>query len=235
MEDIIRQVRQEMLKRADPAKQLSGQRFFREPVRMYGIGATGIREVARDLRTLLSGFSREQRYGVCEALWQSGMFEETIVACEWSYAVRTLFQAEDLLLFERWIDRYVTNWASCDTLCNHTVGSLLERYPAETAALKRWALSGNRWMRRAAAVSLIIPARKGLFHETVLDIAALLLEDTDDMVQKGYGWMLKAASQADQPLVFGFVMRNRGKMPRTALRYALEKMPPVLRREAMAR
>jgi len=54
-------------------------------------------------------------------------------------------------------------------------------------------------------------------------------------VQKGYGWMLKAASEAHQQEVFNFVMRNKTRMPRTALRYAIEKMPPELRSQAMAR
>ena len=57
--------------------------------------------------------------------------------------------------------------------------------------------------------------------------------DRDDMVQKGYGWMLKAASQAHQEEVFSYVMQHKAVMPRTALRYAIEKMPPLLRAQAM--
>ena len=54
-------------------------------------------------------------------------------------------------------------------------------------------------------------------------------------MQKGYGWMLKAASQSYQKAVFDYVMRNRCNMPRTALRYAIEKMPAEMRQEAMAK
>lgn len=60
-----------------------------------------------------------------------------------------------------------------------------------------------------------------------------MLLDKDDLVQKGYGWMLKAASEAHQKEVFGYVMKNKGNMPRTALRYAIEKMPKELRAKAM--
>ncbi len=56
----------------------------------------------------------------------------------------------------------------------------------------------------------------------------------DDLVQKGYGWMLKDASVYYQKEVFDFIMRNKNKMPRTALRYAIEKMPQSLRKKAMA-
>jgi 3-methyladenine DNA glycosylase AlkD len=101
--------------------------------------------------------------------------------------------------------------------------------------LKRWTKSKNRWMRRASAVSLIIPAKKGKFLKDIFEISDTLLEDKEDMVQKGYGWMLKVVSQAHQKEVFDYVMKNKAKMPRTALRYAIEKMPKSLKVKAMAK
>jgi 3-methyladenine DNA glycosylase AlkD len=88
-------------------------------------------------------------------------------------------------------------------------------------------------MRRASAVSLIIPARKGKFLNDILEIADILLLDKDDLVQKGYGWMLKAASKSHQQEIFNFVIKNKSIMPRTSLRYAIEKMPKELKRKAM--
>lgn len=129
--------------------------------------------------------------------------------------------------------QYVSNWASCDTLCNHTVGGFLEDYPQFIPRLRDWARSENRWLRRAAAVSLIVPARRGLFLEDIFAIADILLMDEDDLVRKGYGWMLKAASQAHLNEVFDFVMKHKTIMPRTALRYAIEKMPEEMRKRAM--
>ena len=88
-------------------------------------------------------------------------------------------------------------------------------------------------MKRASAVSLIIPAGKGLFLDIIFEIADNLLLDKDDLVQKGYGWMLKAASKSHQQEVFDFVMKNKSIMPRTSLRYAIEKMPNEMRKQAM--
>jgi len=133
------------------------------------------------------------------------------------------------------VDKYVSNWASCDTFCNHTIGVFVEMYPDYISRFKKWTKSKNRWLRRAAAVSLIVPARKGKFLKEILMIANLLLEDKDDLVQKGYGWALKVASQKHQAVVFGFVMKNKTRMPRTALRYAIEKMPQDLKKRAMAK
>ena len=108
-------------------------------------------------------------------------------------------------------------------------------YPEFLSKLKKFTNSENRWMRRAAAVSLIVPARKGRFLDEIFEIADGLLTDEDDLVQKGYGWLLKVASQAHQQEVFDYVMRNRTIMPRTALRYAIEKMPKELKVKAMAK
>jgi 3-methyladenine DNA glycosylase AlkD len=69
----------------------------------------------------------------------------------------------------------------------------------------------------------------------VFEIADILLLDKDDMVQKGYGWMLKVASNHEPNKVFEYVMRHKREMPRTALRYAIEKLSPDLRKQAMAK
>jgi 3-methyladenine DNA glycosylase AlkD len=60
-----------------------------------------------------------------------------------------------------------------------------------------------------------------------------LLLDADDLVQKGYGWMLKSASQLHQKEIFDYIMKKKDVMPRTALRYAIEKMPLELKEKAM--
>jgi 3-methyladenine DNA glycosylase AlkD len=108
-------------------------------------------------------------------------------------------------------------------------------YPEFLSCLKKWAGSDNRWVRRASAVSLIVPARKGKFLKDIFEIADTLHADKEDMVQKGYGWMLKAASQAHQKEVFDYVIGRKATMPRTSLRYAIEKMPQELKAKAMAK
>jgi 3-methyladenine DNA glycosylase AlkD len=99
---------------------------------------------------------------------------------------------------------------------------MLMLHPQLIEKVKLWAKSNSQWVRRATAVSFSVPARKGLFHNHILDIATILLTNYDDMVQKGYGWILKATSQSNQELVFHFVMSKKAKMPRTALRYTIE-------------
>ena len=111
--------------------------------------------------------------------------------------------------------------------------TLIQKYPEIVGEMKSWAISENRWLKRASAVSLIVPAKKGLFLQDALEICDLLLTDGDDMVQKGYGWLLKEESRKHQKKVFNYVIMNRKIMPRTALRYAIELMPKELKAEAM--
>ena len=99
--------------------------------------------------------------------------------------------------------------------------------------VKSWAKSRNRWLKRAAAVSLIVPAKKGRFLQDAFEICDVLLADEDDMVQKGYGWLLKEESRRHQKEVFEYVVKNKAAMPRTALRYAIELMPKELKLQAM--
>ena len=127
----------------------------------------------------------------------------------------------------------VNDWAACDHLCTGPMGNLVRQYPDMSSKMRPWTRSKNRWLRRAAAVSLIVPVRDRLLLEEVFRTAGALLEDRDDMVQKGYGWMLKEASNVFPDELFEYVMNSRNRMPRTALRYAIEKYPANLRRKAM--
>ena len=230
---IISSVREELIRNSDDKTKKSGEGFFKEPVKLYGVKSSVVHKISIGSFKKLPDKNKETVFGLCELLWQSGMMEESFIACNWSYSVRKQFIPADFIVFRGWVEKYVTNWASCDTFCNHTVGEFVEIYPEFIEGLKQWTSSNNRWMKRASSVSLIISARKGLFLKEIFQIADNLLTDNDDMVQKGYGWMLKAASQAHQKEVYDYVMSKKTTMPRTAFRYAIEKMPPELRSTAM--
>jgi 3-methyladenine DNA glycosylase AlkD len=233
MNEIIEKLRKELIENSDEQLQQSNQHFFKEYIRCYGMKSATLVQIGKEYFKTIKDAPKADIFDLCGELWQSGIIEEAGVACNWSYYICKKYEPGDLKIFEGWIDSYVNNWASCDTLCNHTVGTFLEMYPGYITELKRWAQSPNRWMRRASAVSLIIPARHGMFLNDIFEIADLLLLDGDDMVQKGYGWMLKATSQSHQKEVFDYVMSKKAIMPRTALRYAIEKMPAELKILAM--
>ena len=127
------------------------------------------------------------------------------------------------------------SWGSCDDFCTHAFGCLLSSFPVHLPRLDRWAQAGNRWLRRAAAVVLTYSVRRKVQVQTAFHLADLLLTDTDDLVQKGYGWLLKETSNAEPRQVFDYVMQNKAAVPRTALRYAIEKLPLAWRKRAMSK
>ena len=233
MDTIISEIRNELQKNIDLKTQESSRKFFKEEIQSYGVKSVFVSKMSKDYFKSIKNNSKEEIFGLCEQLWKSQTLEESFIACNWSYFVHKEYQPNDFKVFEKWISNYVNNWASCDTLCNHTVGEFIEMYPEYVSRLKEMAKSENRWMRRASAVSLIIPAKKGLFLQDIFEIADMLLMDKDDLVQKGYGWMLKVACQKHQQDVFDYIIRNKSIMPRTALRYAIEKMPEDMKKAAM--
>ncbi|RJQ58599.1 MAG: DNA alkylation repair protein [Desulfobacteraceae bacterium] len=232
-DDILMCIRRELKQHIDPGMAASGERFFKEKVTFYGVKTAVVAKIAKNHFKTLKGRSRQDVFALCEALFQSDYNEEAWIACEWAHGLRRQYQPDDFQTFEGWMNSYINNWAKCDTLCNHAIGAFVDQYPQFIEKLKGWTKSKNRWMRRGAAVSLIVPARRGKFLPDIFEIADMLLKDEDDLVRKGYGWMLKAASQAHQKEVFDYVVKNKRQMPRTALRYAIEKMPQDLKKEAM--
>lgn len=80
---------------------------------------------------------------------------------------------------------------------------------------------------------LIYPNRKNKYIDEAFEIADILFNDEDDLVQKGYGWMLKEISNLHPQKVFEYVMARKKNMPRTALRYAIEKLPENYKIKAM--
>ena len=235
MDSVITAIHKDFERHSDKRTGEIGQTFFKETVKFYGVKNAIVKKIGKDHFKSIKNRSKAEIFNLCETLWKSGYIEESFIACEWSYSLHKQYEPADFNIFEKWVDSYVSNWASCDTLCNHTIGEFIEMYPEHLSRLKIIAKSKNRWMRRAAAVSLIVPAKKGKFLKDILEIADILLLDKDDLVQKGYGWMLKAASQSHQREIFNYIMKSKSEMPRTALRYAIEKMPKELKAAAMER
>jgi 3-methyladenine DNA glycosylase AlkD len=225
MNAIIRRIGSELDASADAATKAGTQRFFKEPVVCHGVKSAGVVKIARNGWKEVRGLDKAALFALCEELYRTGSCEEAFIAADWVPRLADRFERGDLKTFTRWIEKYIDNWAKCDTLCNHAVGDFVEKYPDSVGEIIGWGRSKNRWLKRAAAVSLIIPAKRGRFLDEAFAVADLLLSDPDDMVQKGYGWLLKEASRLHQKEVFAYVVRHRAAMPRTALRYAIADFP----------
>jgi len=233
MNSILAQIREELQANTDPQTQKSFQRFFKEQVKYYGVKTGTVGKIAKKYWKQVKSLGKPAIFKLCEELFRSDYTEEAFIVAFWLPNYMGNLEPGDLATFQEWIERYINNWAKCDSFCNHTVGDLIQKYPQTLTEVKTWAKSKNRWLKRASAVSLIVPAKKGCFLQDALEICDVLLVDGDDMVQKGYGWLLKEESRTHQREVFDYVVKNRNAMPRTALRYAIELMPKELKALAM--
>lgn len=233
MDQIIKNIRKELKQNSTASTKKSFQRFFKEKAKCHGVKTGIVGKIAKKYWQEAKKFNKKEIFKLCEELYISGFCEEAFIVSFWLPNLTEKFERKDLVLFKKWLGKYVNNWAKCDGFCNHAIGDFIEKYPESLKEIKSWTRSENRWLRRAGAVSLIVPAKKGKFLKEVFVIADLLLKDEDEMVQKGYGWLLKEASRLHQKEVFNYVVKNRKVMLRTALRYAIELMPKPLKNEAM--
>lgn len=160
----------------------------------------------------------------CEALLEERNWELGVVAYDWAYRVRKQYTEETFYIFERWLKEYVTGWGDCDDFCTHAFGELLIQYPVLFEKVEQWTKCSEFWVRRGAAVVLILPIRKQKYDFNPFVISDSLMLDSCDLVQKGYGWMLKIYSTVEKDKVIEYLNLNKSKMPRTAFRYALEKL-----------
>jgi len=235
MIDLIDGIKETLKENIDDKTRENAQRFFKEQVKVYGVKTAVCTKIADQFWPDVKILQKIEIFKLCEVLLASDYCEEVYIVSSWLPRISNQFESDDWFIFKGWIEKYINNWAKCDSFCNHTLGDFLMKYPEFIIRLKEWTFSDNRWIKRAASVSLIIPARKGYFLNDIFAICDRLLVDPDDMVQKGYGWLLKATSEMNQKEVFNYVLQNKKKMPRTALRYAIEKMPEEMRKEAMKR
>lgn len=235
MNKIITNIRKELKKSSDPKTKESSKRFFKEEIKVYGVKSEIVNKIAKKYYPEIKDLKKEEIFKICEELLKSDYCEEAYIVAKWLPKEIKKLDKKDIYIFKAWIEKYINNWAKCDSFCNNTIGDLIIKYPELAKEVKSWSKSKNIWLKRASAVSFIHPVRKGEYLDVVFEISDTLLLDKEDLVQKGYGWLLKEASRKHQKDVFNYVMRNKKTMPRTSLRYAIELMPEKLRKKAMSK
>ncbi|MFI5330053.1 MAG: DNA alkylation repair protein [Desulfobaccales bacterium] len=122
--------------------------------------------------------------------------------------------------------RFVNNWDLVDASAPHLLGHYLEDRPKD--ALTRLAASGNWWERRLAIIATLHFIKRQDFDET-LRIARLLLSDPEDLIHKAVGWMLREVEKRQTTVAEAFLQKHYRNMPRTMLRYAIERLPEARR------
>ncbi|MDC0407665.1 DNA alkylation repair protein [Candidatus Thioglobus sp.] len=123
----------------------------------------------------------------------------------------------------------VNNWDLVDTTVPAIIGDYLVNHSEKTALLFKWANSDDLWERRIAIVATFAFIRQNQFKLT-LAISQLLLKDQEDLIHKAVGWMLREVYKKDINICMAFLRENYAQLPRTTLRYAIERMPEIDRK-----
>ena len=124
--------------------------------------------------------------------------------------------------------KYINNWDLVDTSAHKIVGAYIQQKPK--AILKKLVRSKNMWERRIAVIATFQLIKMGRLKET-FELSKMLLTDDHDLMHKAVGWMLREAGKKDIKKLEAFLKKNHAHMPRTMLRYSIEKFPEAKRKK----
>jgi 3-methyladenine DNA glycosylase AlkD len=169
-----------------------------------------------------------------EALIADRYLEVKSLGIELVARYRRKFTPRLLPTWKRWLARnHAANWATTDAMSGCLIGPLLVLYPYLAARMPAWSRDPNVWVRRASIVSLIPLVRQGAALDVVYAIAATLHADSEDLIQKAVGWALREAGKADPVRLERYLRAKGSAVPRTTLRYAIERFSPEQRASIM--
>ncbi|MCK4635648.1 MAG: DNA alkylation repair protein [Candidatus Moranbacteria bacterium] len=237
MKKNLQKVRKELKENIDLEYKKGLERFFKEPIELYGVRAGIVRKIASKHWKKIKDLNKKEIFNLCEELLKSNYLEESTITFTWARKKKDEFKKSDFIIFENWLKKYVNTWSKCDDFCTHAFGELIFTFPELLLKTEKWRRSKNRWVRRAASIIFIhsIKQKEKIYLKNIFEVSQYFIDiqDEDDLVQKGYGWTLKEAANIYSQEVFDFVLKNKKIMPRTALRYAIEKMPKDWKNQVM--
>lgn len=218
----------ELKNKGDPEFAKGQGNFFKEKLNFYGVRVPITRKITKDIfNKYKKNLTLNEALKISEELLKDNHFESGVSAFQILYGYRKKFDRETFNVFSYWGDKYIKNWAHCDELGPRLIHYCLENDPSLFNEVVHWTKDRNLWKRRLSAVSLIFFARKRKRMDYVFRIAENLMEDDEDMVQKGVGWLLKDASLGDRARVIQFLIIWKEKTSRVTLRYACERLSKI--------
>jgi len=231
---IAAQVRR-LLKDGGSAEHAKGvQWFFKEEIKSHGWYTASLRKAAvASRREIQKELGLEFLLKVADQLFCGSVLEEKVFAVFLLERLTAEFGDNEFHLFESWLAR-ISSWADHDGLVHYLIAPMIAEKPGRVTAVFRWAKSRDRWHRRAACVALIQGTRQRMFFPQIVRLSNFLLNDEDDMVQKGLGWLLRETAKADAKRTVPYLLRIRPRAPRLVLRTACETLPAATRRRVLA-
>jgi 3-methyladenine DNA glycosylase AlkD len=209
------------------------QHFFKEEIKSRGWYTAELRQFAvRFRRSIARERGMDFVVQVADKLFSGQILEEKVMAVFLLEKQTKKFGDDEFRLFDSWLDR-VSSWADHDALAHYLLAPMVAADSARCREVFLWTKSPNRWRRRAACVALIRGARERRFFEQIVELSDQLLDDEDDVVQKGLGWLLRETAKADPERTVPHLMKIREKAPRLVLRTACETLAAPARKKVL--
>jgi len=229
---VAREVRRTLSAKADPARAHGAERYFKETVKCYGVAAPEIHALASALYgRIREGWTAADAIALCDILFADPRLEAKATAALILSRFKKTFPPALFSKAKAWLESdRLANWASVDVFCTDSLGAFLEGRPVFVEKIKAWARHPNRWVKRASLVSFIKLARKAEFLPAVYEISASVFDVDDDLIHKANGWLLREAGKADAARLERFLLARGPSMPRTTVRYAIERFPEARRK-----
>jgi len=208
-----------------------------------GATAADIKAIIKDFQTQHPELDANDTLGLVEQLLKTAHYnEETLLAFGLLNKFVKQHYSDDLLQrFEYWLEHYTDNWSQVDDLCIKTIYNFFLSRPHLIESTQHWANSSSSWCRRASNVVWVKFIHRKIGKEVLqlnLDLVFgncdKLLNDPDDYVQKSIGWLLKVTSQHHPQAVMEYLIAHHRHLPRSTLRYAIEKLPAGTRQDLLS-
>jgi 3-methyladenine DNA glycosylase AlkD len=221
-----------------PSVEFDASRCFRgaKGLGFYNVGAAAVRGLARSVHAeVRESWTIDEVMSFADVCMASRFLEAKGVGIELVARYRRSFTPSLLGRWKGWLaDGHASNWATTDAICGLLIGPLVVAHPTLAPTVASWAGARSLWVRRAGVVGLIPSVRKGHALDLAYGVATRLQGDKEDLIQKAVGWMLREAGKADEKRLERYLRKNGPRIPRTTLRYAIERFPPARRRELLA-
>ncbi len=232
---IARQALARLRAQADPERARQVQKYFKETVRSYGIPSPAVRDLAKELYiSIKKEWQLSQAVALCDILFPKPELETKGVAALILARYKKDFPRTLCGRVKPWLAKdFLDNWASVDIFCPEIMGTLLLRYPELVKEVKTWTGHRNRWVKRASIVSFLKLTKQAGFLDIIYDQAVALFPVDDDLIHKANGWVLREAGKRDMARLERFLLKHGPAIPRTTLRYAIERFPEARRRELL--
>lgn len=216
-----------------------GLTYFKpdDDVLLYGIKSSGLRNIEKEAFHKVRGaWELADAVAFCDLMSRDPHFEAKMVGVLLLGRFKSDFRKGMLATVKRWImDQRFTNWAAVDGLAPALITPLVESYPDLAARIGRWTSSRNMWLRRAAVVTFVPLARRGVQLDQAYGMVEDLLDETHDLMHKACGWLLREAGKADAARLERFLLNHGTRIPRTTVRYAIERFPERKRKSLLAK